>query len=142
MPQPLENELTAEPLVEQAVVVGAGHKFCAALIFPDQDTLRVFARSRGISAGGSAETLIEHPAVRQRYQELVDEANRGMDHWSTIKRFTLVPAHLTIDNGLLTPTLKVKRREVHERFADEIKALYDEAERGASANGGVAEAVS
>ena len=142
MPQPLENELTAEPLVEQAVVVGAGHKFCAALIFPDQDTLRVFARSRGISAGDSAETLIEHPAVRQRYQELVDEANRGMDHWSTIKRFTLVPAHLTIDNGLLTPTLKVKRREVHERFADEIKALYDEAERGASANGGVAEAVS
>ena len=141
MPQPLENELTAEPLVEQAVVVGAGHKFCAALIFPDQDTLRVFARSRGIGASNSAEKLIEHPVVRRRYQELVDEANRGMDHWSTIKRFALVPAHLTIDNGLLTPTLKVKRRQVHEQFADEIKALYDEAERSASADGGVAEAV-
>ena len=144
MPQPLENELTAEPLVEQAVVVGAGRKFCAALVFPDQDTLRVFARTRGLGADVSVEELVEHPAVRQRYQELVDEANRGMDPWSTIKRFRLVPEHLTIENGLLTPTLKVKRRPVHDRFADEIDALYEEAERerSASADGGVAEAVS
>ena len=143
MPQPLENELTTEPLVEQAVVVGAGRKFCAALLFPDQDTLRVFARSRGIGADGSVEALIEHPVVRRRYQELVDKANRGMDPWSTIKRFALIPAHLTVENGLLTPTLKVKRRPVHERFAGEIEALYAEAERerSTSADGGVAEAV-
>ena len=143
MPQPLENELTAEPLVEQAVVVGAGRKFCAALVFPDQDTLRVFARTRGLGTDVPVEELIEHPAVRDRYQELVDKANEGMDHWSTIKRFRLVPAHLTIENGLLTPTLKVKRRPVHDQFAGEIEMLYDEAERerSASAEGGVAEAV-
>lgn len=142
MPQPLENRLTTEPLVEQAVIVGAGRKFCAALIFPEQDTLRVFAQSRGIGAGGSIEELLRHPDVRRRYQELVDRANRGMDPWSTVKRFALVPAHLTVENGLLTPTLKVKRRPVHERFAGEIEALYDEAEREqrTSADGGVAEA--
>ena len=128
MPQPLENRLTKEPLVHQAVVVGAGHKFTTALLFPEEDTLRIFARTRGLDAAMPLDALLQHPTVVARYQALVDAANDGMDPWCTIKRFRLVPAQLTIENGLLTPTLKVKRPAVREAFADEIEAMYADAE--------------
>ena len=125
MPQPLESRLTTEPLVEQVVVVGAGYKYCTALIFPDQDVLRTFARSRQIDPKTPLEALIRHPAVVARYERLVDKANRGLDPWSTIKRFMLIPEHLSIDSGLLTPTMKVRRSQVQQRYADQIKALYE-----------------
>ncbi|NBC19205.1 MAG: AMP-binding protein [Bacteroidetes bacterium] len=126
MPQPLENQLGVEGLVENAVVVGSGYKFCTALIFPEQEALESFARSVGLDPEMPPDELVEEPQVIARYQELVDKANEDMDHWSTIKRFALIPEHLTIENGLLTPTLKVKRAKVRERYADEIEALYHE----------------
>ncbi len=124
-PQPLESELGSHPLIEQAVVVGAGYKFCTALIFPNQDALKVLARSRGLNAESPVEELLEHPVVRERYQELVDDANRQVDHWSEIKRFALLPEHVTVENGLLTPTMKIKRTQVREAFDSEIRALYE-----------------
>lgn len=125
-PQPLESALTANPLIEQAVVVGAGDKFCTALIFPDQDALRSFARNRGLTPIDDVERLVEHPAVRQEMQSLVDRANKTVDHWSEIKRFAIVPDHLTPENGMLTPTMKVRRGQVRKTFEDDIKALYQE----------------
>jgi long-chain acyl-CoA synthetase len=124
MPQPLENRLSTHPLVEQAVVVGSGSKYCAALIFVSQDTLRVYADAIGLDPKLTMDELAAHPAVHERYQRLVDAANEGMDPWSTIKRFTLVADHLSVENGMLTPTMKVKRARIHERYADRIKALY------------------
>lgn len=129
-PQPLESELTAHPLIEQAVVVGAGYRFCTALIFPSQDALRVLARSRGLNPDTDAAELLEHPVIRERFQELVDGANRLVDHWSEIKRFALVPAHVTVENGMLTPTMKVRRPQVREAFEQEIRSLYEEASQG------------
>lgn len=123
MPQPLENKLTAHPLIEQAVVVGAGRKYPTALIFPDQDTLAVFATSRGVG-GQPVEALLREPVVVERYRQLVAEANEGMDPWSTIKRFALIPDHLSVENGLLTPTLKVRRPQAGARYQAEIDALY------------------
>ena len=127
MPQPLENRLNAHPLIEQAVVLGSGRKFCSALIFIDQGTLNVFAEAHGLT-NVPLERLIEHPKVQQRYSELVDLANNGMDHWSTIKHFKLMIDALSIDNGMLTPTLKIKRRNVSKHFSSVIEALYAEAE--------------
>ncbi len=131
-PQVLENRLTAHPLVEQVIVVGSGLKYCTALIFPEEDALRVFARSRGLDAARPAAELLEDPTVHARYQQLVDEANQGIDPWSTIKKFALIPEHLSIESGLMTPTMKVRRSAVRERYADRIKALYedDEAREG------------
>jgi long-chain acyl-CoA synthetase len=126
IPQPLENRLTADPLVEQAVVVGPGYKYATALIFPNEEGVRLFARTQGIDEALSFEELLEHPKIVARFQELVDRANVGMDPWSTIKKFKLVPAHLTPENGMLTPTLKVKRSLVYATFADEIAALYED----------------
>lgn len=126
-PQPLESALTANPLIEQAVVVGAGYKFCTALIFPDQDALRSLARRQQLSSHDDIDSLVSDPAVKEQLQELVDRANTGVDHWSEIKRFAIVPAHLTPENGMLTPTMKVRRSKIRKEFEAEIRALYEEA---------------
>ncbi len=128
MPQPLENRLSAEPLVEQAVVFGMGQKYATALIFPDAESMRRLAKEEGLDETLSLSSLVTRPEVIERYQDLVDKANEGIDHWATIKRFTLIPASCTIENGLLTPTLKVKRSLVRERFEREIKAQYEPVE--------------
>ena len=125
MPQPLENRLNGHPLIEQAVVVGPGQKYCAALIFVSQDALAIFAASRGLQ-GIEPERLIRHPKIVTRYQELIDLANEGMDHWNTIKHFQLLLDHLTIENGMLTPTMKIKRRKVVERYQEIIEEMYGE----------------
>ena len=137
-PQPLESELGAHPLIEQAVVVGAGQKYCTALIFPDQDRVRILARSRGLDADRSIEELIADPVIRERYQELVDHANEKVDHWSEIKRFALLPDHVTIENGLLTPTMKIRRSEIRKAFEQEIRALYEDVEASHSDQEGTA----
>ncbi|GIV58395.1 MAG: AMP-dependent synthetase [Rhodothermaceae bacterium] len=126
VPQPLENILSAEPLIEHAVVVGPDRKYAAALIFPNLEALGREARRLGLPEDLDLEALLNHPRILELYQRLVDRANEGMDPWSTIKRFKLVPAHLSIEEGLLTPTLKVRRRAVYERFAQEIEDLYRE----------------
>ena len=128
-PQPVENDLGTNALVEQAVVIGEREKFCAALIFPAEDNLRSRARNEGLEVEDmTLEELIKQPEVVEFYEEIVDEANEGIDHWSQVKRFALVAEELTIESGLLTPTMKVKRPQVRDRFTDEIRTLYEEAE--------------
>ena len=84
----------------------------------------LFDLTVAIDANQPLKSLLKEPRIIARYQELVDKANQGMDHWSTIKRFSLIPEHLTIENGLLTPTLKVKRNIVNENVKDAIEAMY------------------
>ena len=71
--------------------------------------------------------LLHHPKILERYKELIDLANEGMDHWTTVKHFKLVGDQLTIENGLLTPTLKIKRKKVYEQFGEVIESLYADA---------------
>lgn len=132
MPQPLENRLTMHPLIEQAVVVGSGYKYCTALLFPDEEKMRVFARSRGIDGDRPVEDLVATPVLQQRFRRLVEDANKGMDHWSRIKRFRIVPTHLTPESGMLTPTLKIRRRHVQEAFEEQIEAMYTDEKQDTS----------
>ena len=133
-PTPIEQRLTASPLVEHAVVVGAGQKYAAALLFPDADALGRLAADLGHPVGEGPEALaalVAAPDVAARFDALVAEANEGVEPWSTVKRFRLVADHLTVANGLLTPKLSVRRALVRDRFADEIASLYDGEEVGA-----------
>lgn len=125
-PQPIENRLALESLIEHAVVLGEEHKFCTALLFVEPEALRAFAQSMGINGERSLEEIADDPTVRAHVQTLVDKANRGMDRWSTVKRFAIIPEALTIDDEMLTPTLKVRRARVLDRYADRIEALYSE----------------
>ncbi len=124
MPQPLENRLSAEPLIDHSVVIGSGHKFAAALIFPSEDSIRSLAKSLGISSAIELPALCQNERILNEFGLIVEQANEGMSHWSTIKRFRLVPAELSVENNLLTPTLKVKRAEVRNKFAEAIEELY------------------
>ena len=124
IPQPIENALTESPLIEQAVVVGNSEKFCTALIFPRMDGLKIWAKHNDVNTSQSDEAMLKDPKVLAHYEKLVGEANKGMDHWTQVQRFRLIPELMTVENELLTPTMKVKRREVSDTYAGEIKALY------------------
>jgi long-chain acyl-CoA synthetase len=124
MPQPLENKLGSDPLVDTGVVVGSDRKFCTALLFPDEEQVLARAEELGIDTDKDVEDLLAHPDIVDTYRALAQDANEGMESWSTIKRFALVPDELTIESGLITPTLKIRRPRVLEAYADEIDALY------------------
>jgi long-chain acyl-CoA synthetase len=134
MPQPIENQMGSDPLVDNAVVVGRDRKFCAALLFPTQDQMRAQAAELDLDAEQDIDDLLAEPDIVDAFRALVQRANDGMEPWSTVKRFALIPDELTIESGLLTPTLKVRRPEVRTTYADVIDALYDdhlEDQRGA-----------
>ncbi len=124
-PQPLEDQLNHSPLIDQVVIVGRGEKFCAALVFPDLLEVGRLGQELDVEAD-TPEAILEEPSVLEVFQQLVDEANRGLPPWSTIKRFELIATPLTVESGLLTPTLKVKRPQVEAAFASEIERMYEE----------------
>ncbi len=125
MPQPIENQLGSEPLVDKAVVVGSDRKFCSLLIFPSEEHVRAQAEELDLDADQSFEALLAEPDIIEAFRSLVKEANQGLDSWATVKCFALLPDELTADSDLLTPTLKVRRSEVQRVYADEIDALYE-----------------
>jgi long-chain acyl-CoA synthetase len=126
-PQPIESKLNNSPLVASAVVVGDRHKFLSVLIAPDFPALESLAQKQGIAFASRAE-LVSHPRVQAEYQALIDQVNQRLANFETIKRFHLVTEEWSMDSGVFTPTMKLKRRVVAERYAQEIDAIYhDEA---------------
>ena len=122
-PQPLEARLKASPLVAEAVVLGDRRKFPAALIVPDFAALERRLAELGRPAG-PREELVTRPDVVALYQEIVDALNRDLAQFERIKRFALLPRELSMESGELTPTLKVRRRIVEERWRETIEQLY------------------
>ncbi|EHC14886.1 AMP-dependent synthetase/ligase [Fischerella thermalis] len=123
-PQPIESRLEKSALITKAVTVGADRKFCAMLIFPNLDNLQQQALSIGIDL--PTEELLQHPCIVALYQALVDEANCHLPHWSTVKKFRLINAKFTVENGLLTTNQQVNRTKILEVFAEEINAIYED----------------
>jgi long-chain acyl-CoA synthetase len=121
-PQPLENQIQQSALVEHALVVGSDRKFCGLLIFPNLEELQEQAKEMMLDM--PLEALIKHPKIVALYQLLVDDINKGSSSWAKILRFNLINSTLTIENGMLTPTMKVMRGKVTEFFAAEIDSLY------------------
>lgn len=126
-PQPIENRLKAHPLVEQAIMIGDRRRYCVMLIVPAFGPLEAWARSRGIAWADRLQ-LLDDPRVAAHVEEEVRTALAGLASFEMPKKFALLPEELTEENGFLTPSLKVKRRVVDERFAGLIDDLYaDEA---------------
>ncbi len=126
-PQPIEGKLKGHLLVAQAALVGDKHKFAAALISPNFAALEAWAVQQGVKAGSRRE-LVAHPVVVAAYQGIVDQVNDGLAGYETIKRFRLVADEWALETGELTPSLKLKRRVINEKYSSEIADLYrDEA---------------
>jgi long-chain acyl-CoA synthetase len=124
-PQPIEAVLKRSPLVAEAVILGDRRKYAAALIVPDFAALERRLKDLGRPAG-PREELVTRPDVLALYQEIVDALNLGLAQFERIKRIALLPAEFSIESGELTPTLKVKRKVVEDRWRDTIETMYDE----------------
>lgn len=123
-PEPLERHVMQSPLVDYAIAVGASRRFCAMLIFPNWRKLRIKARSLGLAQ--PLNTLLTAPQIHALYQTLVDTANQSLPDWSKAKKFQLIEAELTVQNGLLSPNQQIQRGQVQAHFADVIEHLYAE----------------
>jgi long-chain acyl-CoA synthetase len=124
-PQPLENLLKSSPYIGTPVLIGDRRKYLAALIVPNFDKLERDARNLGI-AFSSREDLVENPQVKLLIQKEIDHFNRTLDRQEKIRRFTLLPEDFTIESGEITPSMKVKRKVVDEKFKPLIDAMYSD----------------
>lgn len=122
-PLQIESLLKQSPLVSQAVVVGSGRKQVGALIVPDWETLKQTLKDEGIAAEGSREVLCDNPQVVKRVQRDAVEFTREVNDYERVKRVYLLPREFSIDKGEMTPTLKIKRGVIDEKFEEAIDEI-------------------
>lgn len=125
-PQPIETALRSHALVAEAVLVGDGRKFPAALLVPDFPELGRQLGLAGVLDEDTARALLDRADVRVLFERAIDRLNEDLAQFERIKRFVLLGRELSVAAGELTPTLKVKRRVIDERYRDLIDAMYRE----------------
>lgn len=129
-PQNVENNIVISGFIDQIVVVGSERKFCAAIIVPAYENVLKRLHQQGYHP---QRPYIEDARIRELIQREVDKGNAGLPKWEQVKRFILLEEPLSIASGELTPTLKVKRPVVREKFAARIEEMYAAAESEAVA---------
>jgi long-chain acyl-CoA synthetase len=124
-PQPIENKLKANTLVGQAALVGDKHKFACVLISPNFAALEEWASGHGVAQADRG-AMVKDAKVVKAYQEIVDRVNLELAHFESIKRVCVVPDEWSVDTDELTPSLKLKRRVVEKKYANEIAQFYSD----------------
>src|SRR5262245_30959782 len=124
-PQPIENALKHNVLVAQAAVIGDRRKYASVIISPHFPLLEDWARANGVSFH-SCHDLVAAPKVRELYRGIVEDINKKLAQFETIKKILVVPDEFTIATGEITPTLKLKRRVIEAKYKEQIEALYQE----------------
>lgn len=126
VPQAMENKFKESRFIEQLMVVGEGEKFPSALIVPSFAFVREWAKRKGIDLGDESNAAIaSNPKVQERFDKEVEKINEGFGHWEQLKRVQLLDQEFSIEGGELTPTLKLKRKKITEKYADRIKTIFD-----------------
>jgi long-chain acyl-CoA synthetase len=123
-PAVLEDQLRAHPLISQAMLVGDAQPFIAALITIDPEAFEGWKQRNGKDSHAAVGDLAADAALVAEVDAAVTQANQAVSHAESIRKFRILPVDFTEDTGELTPTLKVKRKVVTEKFADDIDALY------------------
>jgi long-chain acyl-CoA synthetase len=119
-PLQVESLLKQSPLISQPVVVGSGRKQVGALVVPDWDALKEAMEDEGISAEGSRDELCENPHFIKRVQRDAIDLTRELSDYERVKRVYLLPREFSIDKGEMTPTLKIKRNVIDEKYEEAI----------------------
>ncbi len=122
-PLQVESLLKQSPLISQPVVVGSGRKQTGALIVPDWETLKEEMKSAGVPVEGSREELCENPHFVKRIQRDAIDLTRELSDYERIKRIYLLPREFSIDKGEMTPTLKIKRSVIDEKYSEAIDEI-------------------
>jgi long-chain acyl-CoA synthetase len=121
-PQPIENKMKESKYIEQ-MMIGAGEKFTGALIVPAFNPLKEWCSEHGISYNGN-ESIIKNEKVLGLIKDTVERYNQNFNHVEQIKRFELLPREWSVEGGELTPTLKLKRKVILEKYKDVVKRIY------------------
>ena len=123
-PQNMENDYKQSRFIEQIMVIGEGEKMPCALIQPNFDNLAAWAKSENISIPSSKEEIVKNKNVMDLIQKELDNYNKTYGHWEQVKQFRMTPVEWSIDGGELTPTLKLKRKIVLNKYKDLYKEIY------------------
>ncbi|MNI25366.1 Long-chain-fatty-acid--CoA ligase FadD15 [compost metagenome] len=125
VPQQIESKLVESSFIEQAMVLGEGRKFPAALIVPNYNNLLEWSRSAFPAlANLSRLDFLNSPELKQKMESELNRINQNFGSWEQIKKFTIVPDEMTVETGELTPTLKMKRKVILQRYEQEIEEIY------------------
>jgi long-chain acyl-CoA synthetase len=122
-PQAIENKLKESLVIEQAMVIGDGEKFPAALLVPSFDGLQKWCEIKGIEWKGNAAMLLEK-AVQDKFERELAKANEGLAQYEKIKKIKVVEGPWTIEGGEMTPSLKLKRKNLMVKYAAEVAGIY------------------
>ena len=122
-PQVIESKLKEDPLIEQAMVVGADQKFPSALVVPSFVDLKGWCKRHGVADAPDAE-LVKNVKVVELYEGLVKKYNNSFAQWEQVKKIVLLPEQWTVESGEMTPTMKVKRKAITEKNKALIEGLY------------------
>ncbi|MFT4217029.1 MAG: long-chain fatty acid--CoA ligase [Micropruina sp.] len=124
-PQKVEGALVAAiPFVSQAVVVGEGRKYISALLTLDADNVKRWADVNGMADADYAE-IVASDKTREAVEEFVQRANATLERWETVKKFVILPQEFSVDDGEVTPSMKIRRAAIAKRFADDIDSMYE-----------------
>ena len=126
-PQPIENSLKLNPFVATSAIIGDRRKFAFAIVSPNFALLEDWARTNDVAFASRAE-LIASPKVQALYEGIIEEINRNLARFEKLKRVLLVADEFTAENGALTPTMKLRRRIIEERYRKQIDEIYTQAE--------------
>ncbi len=126
-PQPIENSLKLNPLVGIAAILGDRRKFPAVIVSPNFTLLEQWARDNSVPFASRAD-LISNPKVQSLYEEIIEGINQNLARFEKLKRVLLVADEFSISDGALTPTLKLRRRVIEDRYRKQIDDLYTQAE--------------
>ncbi|MNK38702.1 Long-chain-fatty-acid--CoA ligase FadD15 [compost metagenome] len=126
VPQQLESKIVESSLIEQVMVIGESRKFPAALIVPNYANLVEWSKNSSPSlAKLSKIEFLKHPEVRQQIESELNRINQSFGNWEQIKKFAIIPNEMTIETGELTPTFKMKRKVILQKYEKEVEAIYN-----------------
>lgn len=124
-PQLIENAMKQSRFIDQIMVIGDGQKMPAALIQPNFDFVNEWAKIHNLDIGNTNEEIVLNPQITKRFQEEIESINTKFGHWEQIKRFELTPDIWTPDSGHLTPTMKLKRKIILEKYKNLFDKIYN-----------------
>lgn len=125
VPQQIESRLVESPFIEQAMVLGEGRKFPAALIFSNYANLLEWSKTAFPTLSNlSRRDFLNSPELKQKIESELNRINKNFGNWEQIKKFAIIPNEMTIETGELTPTLKMKRKVILQKYEREIEQIY------------------
>lgn len=126
VPQPIESKMVESPFIEQFMVIGEGEKFPAAFVVPSYNNLLDWAKENAKDLLSlSKEAFLAQTEIKEKIIQEINKVNTSFGQWEQIKKFSMIPEEFTIEGGELTPTLKMKRKKIIEKYSANYKEIYD-----------------